>query len=210
MFVYIKSSMRNDYALYLEIDNISEISKLNGEEKWKHSASILNTDLNDGYIAYAVADIVNGKVYVGYHNITACPPIVAPLTTTCNVCTIRYDETLDLCPQCHSAQSNDITSTKEPEHTGLSVGYYDVVIPANSHTNPEHNQPQPIIIGCNDIIEALKMNYACANVFKAVWRICAAKLGKTKKGNNTIYDGEKIVFFGNRVLKQEQVNNEKT
>ena len=94
------------------------------------------------------------------------------------------------------------------EHTGSSVGYYDVVIPANSHTNPEHNQPKPIVISCNDIIEALKMNYACANVFKAIWRVCASKMGKMKKGNNTVYDAEKAVFFSERVLVQEKSNDQ--
>ena len=89
------------------------------------------------------------------------------------------------------------------EHTGLSVSYYDVVIKAGTHTNPDHNQPHDIIVGCNDIIERLNMNYAQANVFKAQWRIAAAKQGKMKKGNNTLYDAEKSVFFSERTLIQE-------
>jgi len=99
--------------------------------------------------------------------------------------------------------NNHQSADEWAEHTGLSVGYYDVVIPANSHTNHEHNQPNDVVISCNDIIEALNMNYACGNVFKAIWRICAAKMGKTKKGNNCKYDAEKAVFFSKRVLEQE-------
>lgn len=86
------------------------------------------------------------------------------------------------------------------EHTGLSVSYYDIVIQPNSHTNPEHNQPVAVVVSCNDIIEALQMNYACGNVFKAIWRICAAAQGKMKKGNNAIYDAEKSLFFSERQL----------
>ena len=90
------------------------------------------------------------------------------------------------------------------EHTGLTVSYYDVVI--LEPTNPEHAKETPVIVSCNDIIEALNMNYACANVFKAVWRICAAKMGKMKKGNNTKYDAEKAVFFSERLLVQESTS----
>lgn len=90
----------------------------------------------------------------------------------------------------------------EGEHTGNSVSYYDVTI--THWTNPEHQQDNPVTVSCNDIIEALNMNYAQANVFKAQWRIAAAKQGKLKKGNNTVYDAEKSCFFSNRVLVQEQ------
>lgn len=91
------------------------------------------------------------------------------------------------------------------EHTGLSVTYYDVVI--SEWTNPDHQQDHPVVISCNDIIEALEMNYAQGNAFKAIWRIAAAKQGKMKKGNNTVYDAEKTVFFGNRILVQESSKN---
>ena len=64
------------------------------------------------------------------------------------------------------------------------------------------------VVSCNDIIEALDMNYAQANVLKAQWRIAAAKQGKLKKGNNTFYDAEKSVFFSERVLIQERDNEQ--
>ena len=87
------------------------------------------------------------------------------------------------------------------ELTGLSSSYYDVTI--SKWTNEEHQQDEPVTICCNDIIEALDMNYAQGNVFKAQWRIAAFKQGKCKKGNSTLYDAEKSYFFSNRVLVQE-------
>lgn len=80
------------------------------------------------------------------------------------------------------------------EHTGLSVNYYQVRI-----TRPTTPGRPVYIAECNDIIEALNMTFAEANVFKAQWRIAAERtLGLKKKGNNPLYDSEKIVFFGQR------------
>lgn len=74
------------------------------------------------------------------------------------------------------------------EHTGGSSSYYDVIV--NGQT-----------ISCLDIIEALHMDFALGNILKAAWRIAASRNGKKKKGNNEQYDAEKIVFFGERILK---------
>lgn len=86
----------------------------------------------------------------------------------------------------------------EQEHTGGSVSYYKVEV--KSPTTFE----QAYWAECNDIIEALDMNYAEGNAFKAIWRRCAERQGKKKKGNNTFYDAEKIVFFAQRILEQEK------
>lgn len=84
----------------------------------------------------------------------------------------------------------------EPEYTGGSVSYYSVSI-----SNPT-TQPTPYTAECNDIIEALGMNYAEGNAFKAIWRSCAARaLGKAKRGyTDALYDAEKVVFFGERMV----------
>lgn len=86
--------------------------------------------------------------------------------------------------------------TPEPEYTGGSVSYYSVSI-----SNPT-TQPAPYTAECNDIIEALGMNYAEGNAFKAIWRSCAARaLGKAKRGyTDALYDAEKVVFFGERMV----------
>ena len=84
------------------------------------------------------------------------------------------------------------------EYTGGSVNYYKVLIDNPTSCGDKY------IAECNDIIEALKMNYAEGNAFKAIWRSCAARnLGLLKTGyKDGKYDAEKVVFFGNRMLKQ--------
>lgn len=87
-----------------------------------------------------------------------------------------------------------------PEYTGGSVSYYTVKI-----ANPTSGGA-PYEAECNDIIEALKLSWAEANVFKAIWRRAAAQhLGLAKKGYcDGLYDAEKIVFFGNRLVVHEK------
>lgn len=87
---------------------------------------------------------------------------------------------------------------KQKEYTGGSVSYYRV--PVNHPTGGA----TPYVAECNDIIEALGMNYAEGNAFKAIWRSCAARnLGVSKAGyKDGLYDAEKVVFFGNRMVEQ--------
>lgn len=85
------------------------------------------------------------------------------------------------------------------EYTGGSVGYYKVFVEHPTSGGKEY------IAECNDIIEALDMNYAEGNAFKALWRRAAARQGKSKKGyTDGLYDAEKVVFFGERLVAQEQ------
>lgn len=53
---------------------------------------------------------------------------------------------------------------------------------------------------CNDLIEELNMTFAEGEVFKAVWRKAAARLGKGKPGHQPLYDAQKIEFFGKRMV----------
>lgn len=87
---------------------------------------------------------------------------------------------------------------KQKEYTGGSVSYYRVSISHPTSTGV------PYIAECNDIIEALGMNYAEGNAFKAIWRSCAARnLGISKDGyKDGLYDAEKVVFFGKRMVEQ--------
>lgn len=85
---------------------------------------------------------------------------------------------------------------REPEYTGKSVSYYQVEI-----TNPTTPGRSPYTAECNDIIEALGMSFAEGNAFKAIWRMCAARSGKSKRGyTDSLYDAEKVVFFGERMV----------
>lgn len=86
-----------------------------------------------------------------------------------------------------------------PEKSGGSVDYYKVLI-----TNPT-SKGDPYTAECNDVIEALGMDYAEGNAFKAIWRSCAERtLGKKKVGGDAVYDAEKVIFFGTRMLAKRK------
>lgn len=89
-------------------------------------------------------------------------------------------------------------STPIKEYTGGSVSYYKVEI-----LEPTTPGTAPYTAECNDIIEALGMNFAEGNAFKAIWRTCAARKGRSKEGyKDGVYDAEKVVFFGERMVAQ--------
>lgn len=89
------------------------------------------------------------------------------------------------------------------EHTGGSSSYYTVEV-----KNPVHLDPYTA--ECIDLMEALNLTSHEANVFKSIWRRAAERQGKKKKGNNALYDAEKMVFFSNRILQLEQIEHDKT
>jgi len=86
------------------------------------------------------------------------------------------------------------------EYTGAAVSYYLVPIDDPIRGSPRYTAE------CNDIIEALDMNWAEANAFKAIWRRSAARtLNRRKKDyDDGIYDAEKIVYYAQRMLVLEQ------
>jgi len=88
----------------------------------------------------------------------------------------------------------------DAEYTGGSVSYYSVPVAV-----PTTAGRASYIAECNDIIEALGMNYAEGNAFKALWRRAAARHGKAKRHyTDGLYDAEKVVFFGERLVAQEK------
>lgn len=98
------------------------------------------------------------------------------------------------------AKIDETVPADEPEYTGGSVSYYSVKV-----DKPTTDGATPYTAECNDIIEALGMNYAEGNAFKALWRMCAARKGKAKKGyTDGRYDAEKVVFFGQRLVAQAE------
>jgi hypothetical protein len=94
----------------------------------------------------------------------------------------------------------------EPEYTGGSSSYYQVKI-----LHPTTKDNPPYTAECNDIIEALGMNYAEGNAFKAIWRRAAAEfLGVKKRGYDSgLYDAEKVEFYGHRMVIQSQAKLQK-
>lgn len=83
--------------------------------------------------------------------------------------------------------------------SGEHASYYEVDI-----TRPKSGG-EAYTAECQDIIEALKMDFNEGNAFKALWRRAAARLGNVKKGNeDPLYDAQKIKFYGTRILEQEE------
>lgn len=94
-----------------------------------------------------------------------------------------------------AADAQVVVETTQAEYTGGSSNYYKVFV--QSPTTLE----SPYEAECNDIIEALKMTFAEGNAFKAIWRKAKARQGVQKKGyDNGLYDSEKVVFFGERMV----------
>lgn len=88
-----------------------------------------------------------------------------------------------------------VESKEESEYTGGSSNYYKVFV-----KNPT-TLADPYEAECNDIIEALEMTFAEGNAFKAIWRKAKARQGVKKKGYDSgVYDSEKVIFFGERML----------
>lgn len=95
---------------------------------------------------------------------------------------------------------------ESPEYSGGSVNYYKVEI-----KDPTTEGVQPYTAECNDIIEALGMNYAEGNAFKAIWRRAAQEtLGLRKAGakEDGLYDAQKVEFFGKRLVVQSERRKE--
>ena len=83
------------------------------------------------------------------------------------------------------------------EYSGLSVNYYKLPI-----LHPI-NLPDPYIAECDDIIHALGLTFEEGCVFKAIWRSAAMRqFGLVKAGakEDGVYDGEKISYYGPRIL----------
>ena len=106
--------------------------------------------------------------------------------------------------------TDDIEDGKED--SGGSCDYYkvDIMNPTTPSNNEgEHMDDATYTAECNDIIEALDMTYAEANMFKEIWRTAAARtLGKQKAGHTTERGAEKIVFFAHRHAVQHGVAND--
>lgn len=93
-------------------------------------------------------------------------------------------------------------------YTGGSSDYYQLEITKTT------TEGRPAYIAeCNDIIEALNMNFAEGNAFKALWRRAAQRtLGLRKAGSKDdgLYDAEKVEFFGARLVAQSKGLSDET
>jgi hypothetical protein len=90
-----------------------------------------------------------------------------------------------------------LLSMAETTLTGGLTNYYVKHI-----AHPQRQEPYTA--ECEDIIEALEMNPDEANIFKEIWRSAAARQNNGKPGHTALYGAEKIVHYGNRILRRER------
>ncbi len=98
-------------------------------------------------------------------------------------------------------QTNSYTPSPDSftPNSGGSVSYYKVSVDKPTTLSV------PYEAECNDIIEALGMNFAEGNIFKALWRRASARRGVSKGGyDQGKYDAEKILFFAQRLIIMEK------
>lgn len=86
---------------------------------------------------------------------------------------------------------------QENELTGGLVNYYLVQV-----ASPQRVEQPPYQAECEDIIRALGMTFDEGCLFKALWRTAAARQGNGKPGQKELYDAEKMVHYGQAILKQ--------
>lgn len=87
----------------------------------------------------------------------------------------------------------------EPKATGRRVNYYLVRV-----ARPQREEQPPYQAECEDIIQALGMDFNEGCIFKALWRSASARLGEKKPGHSAVYDAEKIVHYAERNLRKIQ------
>ena len=83
------------------------------------------------------------------------------------------------------------------ELTGGRVNYYLAPV-----KHPQREDQPAYVAECEDIIQALDMDFNEACEFKAIWRTAAARQGNGKPGNKALYDAEKRLHYAGRSVRQ--------
>ena len=83
--------------------------------------------------------------------------------------------------------------------TGGFSNYYLVHV-----EHPQRPEQPPYTAECEDIIEALGMNFDEGNIFKELWRSCNAHKNNGKPGHKALYGAEKMVHYSKRILRRKQ------
>lgn len=81
--------------------------------------------------------------------------------------------------------------------SGGFTNYYLVMV-----DSPQRLEQVPYQAECEDIIEALQLNFDEGNIFKEIWRSANARKGNGKPGNTELRSAEKISHYANRILKR--------
>lgn len=99
-----------------------------------------------------------------------------------------------------TAQLRDMVNQAKIETSGGHVDYYSVEI-----KHPNKKGRQPYIAECQDIIEALGLDFNQGELLKSVWRLGAQiKLGKQKAGDTPLRNAEKCEYYGHRTAEVER------
>ena len=85
--------------------------------------------------------------------------------------------------------------------TGGFNNYYLVKV-----EHPQRASQPPYQAECEDIIEALQLNFDEGNIFKELWRTANARKGNGKAGNTELRGAEKISHYAHRILMRAQRN----
>lgn len=83
------------------------------------------------------------------------------------------------------------------ENSGGRVNYYLVEV-----KHPQREDQPPYRAECEDIIEALDLNFDEANMFKEIWRGARARQGAEKEGNTALRGAQKLVHYAGRILRR--------
>lgn len=83
--------------------------------------------------------------------------------------------------------------------TGGRVNYYLATVKF-----PQREDQPSYTAECEDIIQALQMDFNEACEFKAIWRTAAAMLGNGKPGQKALYDAEKRLHYAGRSVLVEK------
>lgn len=88
---------------------------------------------------------------------------------------------------------------EERRLTGSRVSYYLAPV-----KHPQREDQPAYVAECEDIIQALQMDFNEACEFKAIWRTAAARLGNGKPGSKALYDAEKRLHYAGRSVLVEK------
>ena len=80
---------------------------------------------------------------------------------------------------------------------GGLVNYYLVRV-----EHPQRPNQSAYTAECEDIIEALGLNFDEGNIFKEIWRSANARQGNGKPGNTEIRGAEKIKHYAQRIHRR--------
>lgn len=84
-----------------------------------------------------------------------------------------------------------------PVLTGSRTNYYLVQV-----EHPQREEQPAYQAECEDLVEALGLDFNEANIFKAIWRSANARKGNGKPDHKSLYDAEKIVHYAGRNLRR--------